>query len=68
MGTQNGIDMKLRLSIILPTIAVGIVLAVLVIVFPDPFRPLIFTLPALGIISGGLVFYIERKRRRGRLD
>ena len=34
MGTQNGIDLNLRLSIILPAIVLGSVLAILASVFP----------------------------------
>lgn len=64
MAIRNGIDMKLRLSIILPAMGLGIVLAVLAIVFPDPLRPLIAALPVLAIVALALVLFIERKRRR----
>jgi lipopolysaccharide export LptBFGC system permease protein LptF len=60
--------MKLRLSIILPAMILGILLAVLAIVFPDPLRPLMAALPVLAIIAAGLVLFIERQRRHSKVD
>lgn len=58
--------MKLKLAVILPTLAIMFVLIILALVRPELMRTLTYVIPVVGITGSLVGFFLERSRRGGK--